>query len=208
MSNALKTERRSRTSPIGSKIHIMGDSCAGKSTLGKRLAQALGVDFVDMDALNWLPDWVALNAVDPEEFDRRLAEATAGDGWVVAGSYTRHAQRVLWSRLDTVVWLDLPMPLLLRRVVARSWRRWRTKELLWGTNYERFWPQLMVWNKDKSLIWWIVTQYKRRRRQLLHFMADPRWAHIRFVRLTSPEEIEQWIVYVEENVRAPQRAED
>lgn len=201
MSNALKTERRSRTSPIGSKIHIMGDSCAGKSTLGKRLAQALDVDFVDMDAINWLPDWVALNQVDPDEFERRLHEATAADGWVVAGSYTRHSQNVFWPRVDTVVWLDLSLPLLLRRLIARSWRRWRTKELLWGTNYESFWPQLMVWRKDKSLVWWLVTQYKRKRRQLIQFMSDPRWTHIRFIRLTSPDEIEQWIRQVEQRVR-------
>lgn len=189
-------------SPIGTRIHIMGDSCAGKSTLGARLADALGVDFVDMDALNWLPNWVALAETDPEEFDRRLHEATAGDDWVVAGSYTPFAQRVFWPRLETVIWLDLPLSLLLRRVIARSWRRWRTNELLWGTNYERFWPQLMVWRKDQSLVWWIVTQYKRRRRQMLEFMSDPRWAHIRFVRLTSPDEIEAWISAVEERVKS------
>lgn len=65
-----------------------------------------------------------------------------------------------------------------------------------GTNYEQFWPQLMVWRKEKSLIWWIVTQYNRRRRQMLAFMADPQWAHIKFVRLTSPEEIEAWTTAV------------
>lgn len=179
-------------SPIGSRIHVMGDSCAGKSTLAARLADALDADFVDMDAINWLPNWVGLNATDPDEFERRLHEATAGERWVVAGSYTRHSQNVFWPRLDTVVWLDLPLSLLLRRVLARSWRRWRTKELLWGTNYEKFWPQLMVWRKEESLVWWIVTQYKRRRPQMLRFMADPQWSHIRFVRLTSPAEIEAW----------------
>lgn len=179
----------------------MGDSCAGKSTLGARLAEALGADFVDMDAINWLPNWVGLNATDPEEFERRLHEATAGERWVVAGSYTGHSQNTFWPRLGTVVWLDLPLPLLLRRVIARSWRRWRTKELLWGTNYEKFWPQLMVWRKEKSLIWWIVTQYKRRRAQMLGFMADPRWSHIKFVRLTSPEEIEAWTRAVEQASR-------
>lgn len=186
-------------SPIGTRIHIMGDSCAGKSTLGKRLAKALGVPFVDMDALNWLPNWVALSAVDPGEFERRLQEATADKGWVVAGSYTRFAQRVMWPRVETIIWLDLPRPLLVRRVIARSWRRYRTKELLWGTNYEQFWPQLMVWRKE-SLVWWIVTQYRRRRQQLVHMMSDPRWAHIRFIRLTSQEEIDRWAELVEQHL--------
>jgi Adenylate kinase and related kinases len=190
------------SSPIGTRIHIMGDSGAGKSTLGKRLAAALGVPFVDMDALNWLPHWTALSAADPEEFERRLREATAGDGWVAAGAYSRFAQRVLWPRVHTIVWLDLPRHVLVRRVVARSWRRYRTKELLWGTNYERFWPQLMFWRRD-SLLWWILTQYKRKREQLVHMMADPRWSHVRFVRLTSPAEIERWASLIEQHLSSP-----
>ena len=54
----------------------------------------------------------------------------------------------------------------------------------------------MVWRKEESLVWWIATQYKRRRRQMLGFMADARWSHIRFVRLTSPAEIEAWTTAV------------
>jgi adenylate kinase family enzyme len=166
----------------------MGNTGAGKSTLGTRLARTLDVPFVELDALNWEPNWVGLNATNPTELERRMRVATAGDGWVVAGSYITFSQRVFWSQLHTVVWLDLPLPLLVGRVLRRSWRRWRTKELLWGTNYERFWPQLRVWQQD-SLVWWAVTQQRRKRRSMLASMADPRWAHIRFVRLTSVAEI-------------------
>jgi adenylate kinase family enzyme len=175
-------------SPLGDRIHIMGNTGAGKSMLGVRLAHALDVPFVELDALNLEPSWVGLNATNPAELERRIQVATAGDGWVVAGSYITFSQRVFWPQLDTVLWLDLPLPLLVGRVLRRSWRRWRTKELLWGTNYERFWPQLMVWRKD-SLVWWAVTQQRRKRRSMLAYMADPRWAHIRFVRLTSVAEI-------------------
>jgi len=167
----------------------MGNSCAGKSTLGAQLADALNIPFVELDALNWEPGWVGLNETNPEALERRLSLATQGDGWVVAGSYTKFSQRIFWPRLQTVVWLDLPVHQLLVRVLIRSWRRWRTKELLWGTNYERFWPQLMVWNKEDSLVWWIVTQRKRKRLGMLEFMSDPRWKHIRFVRIGSMDEL-------------------
>ncbi|MGE5588955.1 MAG: shikimate kinase, partial [Clostridia bacterium] len=65
-------------SPVGRRIHVIGNSCAGKSTLGERLARSLGVPFVELDALSWQPGWVDLNATDPRELERRMSEATAG----------------------------------------------------------------------------------------------------------------------------------
>ncbi|MEO0423831.1 MAG: adenylate kinase [Pseudomonadota bacterium] len=175
------------------RIHVIGSSNAGKSTLGAELSEALDMPLVELDALNWLPGWIGLNATDPAAFEQRIAAAVAGERWVVAGSYTQFSQRMFWDRLDTVVWLDLPMPQLIWRMLRRSWRRWRTGELLWGTCREQFWPQLMVWRGEQSLLWWIVTQHGRKRRQMLSFMADPRWAHIRFVQLRSGREITRWV---------------
>ncbi len=188
--------------PLGHRIHVIGNSCAGKSTIGRRLSQILKLPFVELDALNWQPNWRGLNAVDPAEFERRIRHATSGDEWIVAGSYTAFSQRVFWVRLQTVVWLDLPMPQLLLRAIRRSWRRWRSRELLWGTNYERFWPQLMIWRKEESLVWWIATQHQRKRRAMLGYICDPRWSHIRFVRLTSTTEIEEFVRRVEQLVGA------
>lgn len=175
---------------IGRRIQVIGNSCSGKSTLGEQLAATLQVPFVELDALNWQPGWVGLNEKDPEELERLIGGATSGDGWVVAGSYSSFSQKVFWLRLETVVWLDLPMFQLLGRVLARSWKRWRSKELLWGTNYELFWPQLKVWNREESLVWWIVTQHRRKRDHMRAYMSDPRWQHIRFLRLASSSEVE------------------
>lgn len=177
---------------IGRRIHVVGNSCSGKSSLAERLAAALQVPFVELDALNWLPGWVGLNETDPQRFASLMEEATAGDGWVVAGSYMSFSQRAFWPRLETVVWLDLPMHLLVRRVLWRSWTRWRSKELLWGTNHERFWPQLRVWRKEDSLIWWIVTQHERKRRDMRRYMSESRWQHIRFLRLESSAAVEDF----------------
>ncbi len=184
-------------SAIGQRVHVLGNSSSGKSTLGLRLSRALGVPFVELDALNWEPGWVGLNDTDPEELERRFRAATAGDGWVVAGSYTRFSQRTFWPRLETVVLLDLPLVQLVWRMLTRSWRRWRSREVLWGTNRERFWPQLMFWRKEDSLLWWIVTQHTRKRDRWVEYMADPRWSGIRFVRLTSSREIEAFVESVE-----------
>ena len=176
--------------PPGRRIHVIGLSGSGKSTLAERLARALDTPFVDLDALNWLPGWVALNEQDPAELERRFRQATAGERWVTAGSYTGVAQRAFWPRLTTIVWLDLPVPLLVSRTLRRSWRRWRSDELLWGTNRERFWLQLALWREQNSLVWLVATQQNRKRRNVKRTMTDPRWAHIHFVRLASRADVE------------------
>jgi chloramphenicol 3-O-phosphotransferase len=65
----------------GRRIIVVGPSCAGKTTLAERLAELLGVPFVELDALYWKPGWEESS---DEEFVPRVMEATAGDGWVVA----------------------------------------------------------------------------------------------------------------------------
>jgi len=182
---------------LGERIHVVGNSNAGKSTLAARLSKLLGLPLVELDAINWQPGWVGLNATAPHEFQSRLAAATSGDRWVVAGSYHSFAQRTFWGRLQTLVWLDLPRHLLVARMLKRSWARSRSRELLWGSNREKFWPQLMVWRRDESLLWWIVTQHARKRRELLAAMTDPRWRQIRFIRLTSTREVEQLVASLE-----------
>ena len=176
--------------PPGERIHVVGLSGSGKSTLAARLARALDAPFVDLDALNWLPGWVALNEQDPAELERRFRQATEGECWVTAGSYTSVAQRAFWPRLTTIIWLDLPVPLLVSRILRRSWRRWRSDELLWGTNRERFWLQLALWREQDSLVWLVATQQNRKRRNVKRTMTDPRWAHIHFVRLASRADVE------------------
>lgn len=182
--------------PIPRRMHIIGNSGSGKSTLAAHLADVVSVPVVELDALNWEPGWVGLNETDPGEFERRIGKATSGDAWIVAGSYSGFAKRVFWDRAEYVVWLDFPVPILILRVLKRAWQRWRTRELLWGTNYERFWPHLAAWRKE-SLVWWIVTQQNRKRREMRAAMADPKWAHIKFVRLTSLVEIERFMALLQ-----------
>jgi len=167
------------------RIQIMGPSGSGKSTLALRLAAHLDVPHVELDAINWLPGWTER---DHEEFRAMLAEQTAGDGWVVSGNYiSRGSDAILWTRADLLIWLDLPLHVILPRQLIRSWHRWRSHELLWGTNHERFLPQLKFWSRD-SLVGFTLATRAATRRRLVAAMSDPRWAGARWVRLTSQRE--------------------
>lgn len=173
-------------SPLGRRIVIVGSSCAGKSTLGERLAGVLGVPFVELDALYWKPNWQPST---DEELTSKLAAATERDGWVVAGAYHRVASNVIWPRAQTIIWLDLPLPLTLTRIVRRSWRRWRRREVLWGTNTEKFWSQFKLWDQKGSLISFSIRNHRRKRDRYVAAMSDPQWSHARFLRLRSQGEV-------------------
>ncbi len=187
------------SSPIGRRVVVVGNTSSGKSTLGERLASLLDVPFVELDALYWKPDWQPST---DEEFLARTAAATTGDGWVVAGNYSK-TMPVTWPRADTVIWLDLPLPVVLWRILVRSWRRSRSGELLWGTNTERFTKHLKLWDTEQSLLAYALTAHRRKQRRYVGAMADPQWAHLRFVRLRSAGEVEQFVRDLERALGSP-----
>lgn len=175
------------TSTLGRRIVVVGGTGSGKTTLAETLAQRLGLPFVELDALFWRPDWVE---PDDESFSAKVAAATSGESWVVAGNYRRVTVDVLWPRVDTMIVLEVSLVTQLRRLIARSWRRWRTKELLWGTNYERFWKHFL--HRD-SLLLYALRTHRATRDRYRSMIADPAWAHINFIHLRSPAEAARWL---------------
>jgi adenylate kinase family enzyme len=167
---------------LGRNIVVVGSSCSGKSTLAEEIAGHLCLRFVELDALYWEPEWTHPPV---DVFRERVAEATAGDGWAVAGNYSRTLD-LIWPRADTIIWLDLSLPLILKRIVQRSWRRSRSDELLWGTNREKFSEHFTTWG-DESLIAFAIKNHRRRRRQFAEAMAGDEWPNAKFRRLRSPK---------------------
>ncbi len=138
---------------------IVGNSGTGKSTLAARLATEWDLNHVELDDLRFVgPDW---EQAPPDELTRRFNEAIRATRRVVAGNVN---QKHWWNRNDLVIWLDLPTRVWLPRLVRRSWRRVRTREVLWGGSVERA-RDVLHWNPERSVIMYAVVHGRRRRRR-------------------------------------------
>ena len=56
------------------KLVVIGTTSSGKSTLAEQLADKLGLDFIELDALNWGPNWTAAGGTG----GRQLQQDTPG----------------------------------------------------------------------------------------------------------------------------------
>ncbi|MFD1783710.1 AAA family ATPase [Phenylobacterium terrae] len=169
------------------RIAVVGTSGSGKSTLAERLAGALDVPFIELDAINWQPGWVGLNATDVPEFKRRVDAAIAADAWVLAGNYGA-VRDAVWSRATDLVWLDLPRGVVMRRVIRRSIVRALDGKELWpGTGNRENWR---MWLSPEHPIRWAWSTYHRRKREYAQRISDPKWSHLTVHRLTRPAQAE------------------
>src|SRR5580704_10022517 len=170
------------------RVSVVGTSGAGKSTLASSLAALLGADLLELDSVNHQADWVPLPT---PEFRQRVASVVAGERWVIDGNYSK-VRDLVWARADTVVWLDLPRRTVMRRVVWRTLRRVAGRVELWNGNRER-WRNLLTLDKEESVIAWAWQTYGSRRERYAAIVTDPAYAHLRFVRLTSPGAVRRFL---------------
>jgi adenylate kinase family enzyme len=167
------------------RIVVVGTGGSGKTTVARELAGRLGVPHVELDELFHGPGWTETPA---EEFRRRVAAATDGDGWVVDGNYERFLGDLVLDRADTVVWLDIPLSVSLRRVTRRTIGRIRTGEELWSGNRESWRGGFFGW--DSMIVWAIRSHHRNRRGRAERLARHP---HLRVVRLRSSKEVESYL---------------
>jgi adenylate kinase family enzyme len=141
------------------RVAVFGTTGSGKSWLAERLAERHGLRLIELDRLYWGRDWQPA----PLELFRHRVEREIRDGnWIVVGNYGQ-VRDLVWRAADTLIWLDLPFPLVMWRLVRRTIGRVLSRQELWGTgNRETFRNAFL--SRDSILLWAIRTHGRNRRR--------------------------------------------
>ncbi len=160
------------------RVLVIGPCGAGKSTLAVELSRKLNLPVFHMDQLNWRPGWVESSK---DEIREKLAEITATDRWMIDGNYGGTLAERL-ERADTVVYLDYPIWLCVKRVLRRIWTyRGRTRPDMTEGCPERFDLEFLIyllrWNSGPRL----------RTEEQLKGHRD------KIIRLGSPRELQRWM---------------
>jgi adenylate kinase family enzyme len=160
------------------RVAVIGGSCTGKTTTSRELAALLGVPHIELDAFHHDAGWQEAPA---DVFQERVRGAltSASDGWVVDGNYHGKLGTGVLERADTVVWLDLPHHVALRRSL--------TREELWNGNRESF---RSAFSRD-SIVWWVIARHGTHRKKWPPRLAQ--FPDLEVVRLHSPREVREWL---------------
>jgi adenylate kinase family enzyme len=169
-------------------VAVVGCSGSGKTRLATALAQSLGCPHVELDAIFHQPGWTPLG---DDEFRRRVQGAVDAAHWVVDGNYSV-VRDIVWGAADTVVWVDLPFPTVMSRVIRRTLRRVVSRTELWNGNREP-WSNLWSLNPQRSIIAWSATRHRVYRARYAGAERDPRWAGLTFIRLRSQQAADQFL---------------
>jgi adenylate kinase family enzyme len=170
------------------RIVVIGTTSSGKSTLAQNLATKLGLHFIELDALHWEPNSTEAPL---EVFRERVIAAMQAPGWVVAGNY--HIVRdLVWPQAEAVIWLDYSLQRIFWQLTRRTFKRWWTQELLWGTNRESLSKHFQIWSQD-SLFHWLFKTYWRRKKEYPALFALPENRHLKVIHFRSPQETAEWL---------------
>ncbi|MBY0281245.1 MAG: adenylate kinase [Alphaproteobacteria bacterium] len=167
------------------KIIIVGTSGSGKSTLGREISKKLKIPNIELDTVFWQPNW---HQTPIETFVRKVDHLTEQKAWVIDGNYSK-VRHIIFSKGDTLIWLDYPFYLVFYRAFKRSMSRIFKKEKLWGTNYETL---TRFFSKNSILVWVLQTHW-RRKKTYNKIIAEGEYPHLHVIRLKSPKETKEFL---------------
>ena len=168
------------------KIAIVGCGGAGKSTLALQLSEILRLPVIHLDKEFWQPGW----KMRPKEEEREILEKVARqDEWIIDGNY-QATMSTRFEAADTIIFLDFPTLLCLRRVIKRffKYRGTTRPDMTAGC------PEKLDW----EFIGWIIS-YRYSYRPIVFKKIAQYAPHCKVLVFTKPAQAELFLADLEKN---------
>lgn len=150
------------------------------------MAQRTGLRVIELDALFWGRDW---QPAPLELFRHRVEREIKDGGWIVVGNYSQ-VRDLVWKPADTLIWLDLPLLLVMSRLLRRTVGRVATREELWNTGNRETLRNSFF--SRQSILWWALKTHRRNRERFAiecEFLGKDKT----IVRLQTSREVERFV---------------
>lgn len=173
------------------KIVIIGSSGAGKTTLARNLGSILKIKVFHLDRVLWRRDWEKIAR------ERRidiLEKLVMDRQWIIEGTYPLSSESVL-KAADTIIFLDMPFLLCLKRVFKRHREKHGRRRDL---------PDGSTDKLDLHLIWKVLT-FRFKDKGTFQQMLDNRKPGQEVIQLYSSKEVKEFLAqqgYMEEEIRS------
>jgi adenylate kinase family enzyme len=166
------------------RVLVAGTSGSGKSTLANLVARTLGLSYVEMDSLFHGPQWTQR-----PEFESDVRRFVKLGTWATEWQYSV-ARPVLLEHADTLVWLDHPRHVVMRRVAVRTAVRRVRRQELWNGNVEP--PLHTVFTDREHLLRWAWKSHRRTGERVRAVLEGEHAERVTVVRLRGQREVDQW----------------
>lgn len=162
------------------KIIVIGSGGAGKSTLARRIGDALGIEVIHLDKLYWKPNWTK---TPKDEWRETVERELSKIEWVMDGNFGGTMETRI-AACDTVVYLDFPRVICLYRAFKRVL-----------TYYNRTRPDMGEGCREKidfEFLHWVWTFPERAKPEIEERLKRCA-AGKNVIRLHSPREVENFL---------------
>jgi adenylate kinase family enzyme len=162
------------------KIILIGSGGAGKSTLARRLGEALAVEVIHLDKLHWKPNWTSPPKDEWRKTVRKLIEK---DEWVIDGNFNG-TMELRMAACDTVIYLDFPRLVCVYRALKRVLKYYnKTRPDMGEGCRERLDFEFLRW------VWTFQKSDKPKIEERINKLGVDKT----IIRLRSPKEVEDFL---------------
>jgi adenylate kinase family enzyme len=173
---------------------VVGTAGGGKTTMAIAVAERLGLPHLELDRVRYGSAW---REVPDDQFLGSVTAWADRDEWVIDGNYSL-VRDLLWARANVVVWIDLSLIVVLRRLLARTVGRLISREDLGNGNRERIGR---VFGR-RSILLWAIRSHGPLREEYERKCAAIRDSGVEVVRLRSPSDERDWLAHLNRRPKA------